>query len=75
MISVPISPKLLNVHNLVNKQTDTTNHGDHEYHPDQEKKYQQENDELEQEQHHEERRLSGKFSGLEKMKKLKTIQR
>ena len=73
MFLVPISPKLLNVHNLVNKQTDKTNHGDHEYHPDQEKKYQQENDELEQD--HEERRLSGKFSGLEKMKKLKTIQR
>ena len=77
VISVPVTPKLLNVHNLVNKQTDKTNHrsGDHEDHPDQEEKHQQENDELEQEQDHEERRLSGKFSGLEKMKKLRTIQR
>ena len=77
VFSVPVTPKLLNVHNLVNKQTDKTNQkpGDHEDHPDQEEKHQQENDDSEQKQDHEERRLSGKFSGLQKMKKLRTIQR
>ena len=77
VFSVPVSPKLLNVHNLGNKQTDKTDHrpGDHEDHPDQEEKQHKENDDSEQKQDHEERRLSGKFSGLEKMKKLRTIQR
>ena len=37
-------------------------------------KHHKENDDLEQEQDHEERRLSGKFSGLEKMKNLRNIQ-